>query len=215
MHSYGSPKVSNTYLHLIQVLFSQKLIWGISFHAHKGMQNVEPPPMQCGGNKSCNPQLPCQWPGLPPGLNGKVRSRGKISLTTQLVPILHQLLGQAAKSLNCLLQSLLYLCGNPTAVWKDWIKNYRAVKCPSHNGCKSAHLSTLKQHNACFISLFLPPPDFLFFPPPPYLIPFVNSVRYWRQALSFPLCLHSAVHGGWQLECHYNQRMSRGEDLRH
>lgn len=153
--------------------------------------------------------------GFPQVSMAKWEAEEKISLTTQLVPILHQLLGQAAKSLNCLLQSLLYLCGNPTAIWKDWIKNYRAVKCPSHNGCKSAHLSTLKQHNACFISLFLPPPDFLFFPPPPYLIPFVNSVRYWRQALSFPLCLHSAVHGGWQLECHYNQRMSRGEDLRH
>lgn len=67
----------------------------------------------------------------------------------------------------------------------------------------------------CLLYSPLPPTSWFPLFPPPYLIPFVNSVRYWRQGLSLPLCLHRALHGGWQLECHYNQRMSMGEDLRH
>lgn len=59
-------------------------------------------PCNVGGTKdlSCNSQLLCQWSGLPPGVSGKVRSRGNISVTTQLVPVLHQLLDQAAQPLN-------------------------------------------------------------------------------------------------------------------
>lgn len=57
-----------------------------------------------GAKVICNPHLPCQWPGLPlSGVSGKVRSGGKFSLTTQLVPILHHLLDQAAQSLNFLI----------------------------------------------------------------------------------------------------------------
>lgn len=179
------------------------------------MQNFEPPPFQCGGSKGPLPQSSapaplavgspkCQW-------QSEKQSRGSPSSTTQLVPILHQLpnwdkLGRPVLKLPAPESPVSYevilqdSCSWGAALWRAWIKN-QAVNYPSHDGCKSARcLLTRKQHNAFFISLFLPPPNFLFFFfPPPYLIPFVYSVSYLRQGLSLPMCLCGALHKGWQL----------------
>lgn len=149
---------------------------------------------------SKGPLLPSSAPtpvamGLPKRQRQSEMQRTEnLTLTTQLVLILHQLPNWDKLCISVLKLPAPESMVNYTVILQD----PTGSKLSLPQWLQIPRLLVNAETVRCLLYFPLPPtsyfPFYFFFPP--YLVPFVYSVSYLRQELSLPMCLCSALHEG-------------------